>query len=162
MKKIYLHGESIRDHKELDVEANATHALLLDLFKREFQIPENAGDYTIFIQEDEILSDGTEILLEAEIIHRGHYHFHRCKVIRTAVTYNGTIKNFEFKPSATCSHVLYEVTAKFKITPNDAAKLILKVDDETILKATDYIGSFAGHHDCALSLSLASKKVIEG
>ncbi|MFA6087234.1 hypothetical protein [Mucilaginibacter sp.] len=162
MKKVYLHGENNRDVKEIEVAANADHNLLLELFKREFQIAEHVDDYTLFFQEDEIFPDGTEVKLEVEIIHRGHYHVHRCKKIKTEVTYNGQTEDFEFVPSATGNKVLKTVISKFKIAPADATDLLLKVNDEIIFKATDHIGSFVGHHDCKLSLLLVSDKLIQG
>jgi len=162
MKKVYLHGEKNRDIKEVEVAANADHNLLLELFKREFQIPDNSGDYVIFLQEDEIFTDDTEVITDIEIIHKGHYHAHRCKKIKTDVTYNGQSEEFEFKPSATGNKVLKSVISKFKIAQADAADLLLKTNDQTIFKATDHIGSFAGHHDCKLGLLLVSDKLIQG
>jgi hypothetical protein len=162
MKKVYLHGENTRDIKEVELEATADHGQLVEIFKREFKITEPDGDYIVFLQEDVVFEDGEEIEVKAEIIHRGHYHFHRCKKIHTSVTYNGQTESFDFKPSATGNKVLKTVLKSFKISGNDAAGLILKVNDSLILKATDHIGSFAGHHDCKLSLILAPDKVIQG
>jgi len=162
MKKVYLHGENNRDVKEIEVAANADHNLLLELFKREFQIAEHAGDYVLYLQEDEIFPDGTEVKVEVEIIHRGHYHAHRCKEIKAEVTYNGQTEEFKFAPAATGNKVLKTVLSKFKIAPADATDLLLKVNDETILTATDHIGSFVGHHDCKVCLLLVSDKLIQG
>lgn len=162
MKKVYLHGENNRDIKEIEVAANADHNLLLELFKREFEIGEHSDDYVLYLQEDEIFADGTETKVETGIIHRGHYHAHRCKKIKTEVTYNGQTESFEFVPAATGNKVLKTILSKFKIAPADAADLLLKVDDGTIFAATDHIGSFVGHHDCKVSLLLVSDKLIQG
>jgi len=162
MKKVYLHGENDRAIKEVEIAADAAHHHLLEVFKREFQITDTAGDYVLFFEEDEIFADGTEVKVEFEIIHKGHYHAHRCKVIKTTVSYNGQTAAFHFKPAATGKRVLHAVIHKFGISPVDAADLLLKVDDKTIVQPTDHIGSFVGHHDCSLALMLVADKVVQG
>ena len=162
MKKNYLHGENDRAIRPVEIAADAAYHDVLEIFKREFNITDPAADYVLFFEEDEIFADGTEVKVELEIVHKGHYHGHRCKVIRTVVAYNGQPKEFNFKPSATGMKVLETVTEKFGMSPVDATDLLLKVDENTIVQATDHIGSFAGHHDCSLRLMLVSDKVVQG
>jgi len=162
MKKIYLHGENDRAIKPVEIAADAAYQDVLEIFKREFEIADLAQDYFLFFEEDEILADGTEVSIELEIVHKGHYHGHRCKVIKTVVSYNSQTKEFNFKPSATGKKVLEAISEKLGISPVDAVDLLLKVDENTIVQGTDHIGSFVGHHDCSLRLMLVSDKVVQG
>src|SRR5690242_16829481 len=101
MKTIYLHGENSRDIKKVSIDANARPSELFEIFSREFVIETGSGDYLFFKEDDVITEDDEEIIIETELVHLGHYHYHRCRGIHTEVTYNGVTKDFNFKPSAT-------------------------------------------------------------
>jgi hypothetical protein len=162
-KTIYLHGENSTEIKTVEIEELDGLPVLKELFVQEFKIPGPGDDYLVFAQEDEFFPDGEEVVItEVELVHLVHAHFHRCKKIATQVTYNGRVLDFEFKPGATGRKVMKHVLHKFEISDTDAAKLFLKTPGEVKFKATDHIGSLAGHHDCKVELLLVSKKLIEG
>lgn len=164
MKKIivYVSGENLPDIKEIEVIENPRHEVVLEHFKVAFDIPDTTEPYLVHIEEDEMLSNGDEIVIEAEVIHHGRITCHRCEMIKTEVSYNGDRKSFEFAPAATANRVLKTVYPKFGIGEGDLAGLVLTLPDGTVLESSEHIGTKVEYPLCKIELSLGPDIQIKG
>ena len=160
--KLFVSGENAPDIKEIEIIENPQHEVVVEHFKLAFDIPDTAEPYIVHIEEDEILANGDEVIVSAEIVHQGRITCHRCEAIKTEVTYNGETKSFEFAPSATANKVVNTVYPKFGITDGDAVGLVLTLPNGIVLESAEHIGTKVEYPHCRIELALGPDMQIKG
>jgi len=160
--EIYIHGENNREPKLVEVAENSTVPDIINRYKQEFHSDAPAEEIEIFIENEQEPVKKDRPSDEIGLKKRGHFHCHRCKKIAVTIIYNGEDKTFQFEPSATGKKILKKAIAAFNINEHDAGDYLLKLDDKTILQASDHIGSYASYPQCSVKLNLTPTKPVQG
>lgn len=160
--QIYVHGENDRESKLVEVSENASVREILTKYQQEFPGSGSSDEIELFIEDEEEYKAKDEAGENAGIKNRVHVHCHRCKKVKVAVEYNGQSITLHVAPSATAKKILKKAAKDFKISDGDAADLLLKLHDGTVLQPTDHIGSFVAFPHCHLKLLLTANKQVQG
>ncbi|HLZ16818.1 MAG TPA: hypothetical protein VKQ08_07250, partial [Cyclobacteriaceae bacterium] len=158
---IYLHAENNREPKSVEVPDHATVEEIILICQQYFPNG-TTEEIFLFVEDDETPRERHVHHGEAGIQHHHHIHCHRCKMVDVIVIYNGDDKSFPVAPSTTVKKLLQKVIHAFHISDQDAGDYVLKLDDKTILKPSDHIGSFTTFPRCHVKLFLTPIKPING
>ena len=161
--EIYIHAENCREKKLVKIPADATIDDIIKKYHHDFNISET-GEETVevFIENKDSPHNKEHKADHCGIKHRHHIHCHRCHDVKTQVEYNGKTKHIKFPPSATGENVLKQSAEAFDINEIDAAKLVLELEDETVIESTDHLGSFVQFPHCSIKLFLRPNKQVQG
>lgn len=92
-----------------------------------------------------------------------HIHCHRCRRVKTSVSYNGRDKHHRFSPSATVETARRWAVNKFKIPATDGERLFLwLLGSEQPLDGTKHMGDLAQAPHCQLALLLLPDPRVQG
>lgn len=160
--QIYLHGENNRDPKLVEVSEEASVKEVINKYQQEFPNSGNTEDVEFFVEDEEEHRSKDEIGEKGGIKRKNHIHCHRCKKVSVAVEYNGQTITLNLPPSTTAKKILKQAAKKFNISEGDAADLLLKLADATVLQPGDHIGSFVSFPHCSISLLLTANKQVQG
>ena len=160
--EIYLHGAGTTEEKIIKVPEDATVRDVLEAAK-------NAGlavdaDTIILVEdaEDELAGDAR--LCDQGVKNKHHLHYHRCRKVEVAVTFNGQVKSRKFAPSRKVKRVLKWAVEAFELNGVDAENKELRVGGAsgTILQSQQHIGSFVHAPKCHLDLYLTAIVEVQG
>ena len=115
-----------------------------------------------FVEDEEDQRHKHEAVEKVGIKKKIHIHCHRCKKVSVAVEYNGQTITLNVPPSTTAKKILKQAAKKFNISEGDAADLLLKLADSTVLQPGDHIGSFVAFPHCSINLLLTANKQVQG
>jgi len=164
IKKIYLHGEGIKSIKNIDITNVVSIDQLLEKFEKESDTNFDNSDKGIEIFLDSVgKKSASEELLE-KISDKDHIHCHRCKKVKSIIVYNGDRYEIESPPNEKLHVILQKALTHFNISKNDGADMVLRYHDAkgNILQDNDRIGSFTDYPKCEATLSLTSKRNVQG
>ena len=159
---IYLHGEGNRDAKTVEIPAHTTVEDIILIYQQQFPGSGTTEEIVLFIEDDETPRDRHAHHGEAGIHHRHHVHGHRCRTVEVVVLYNGDDRSFPVAPSTTVKRLFQKAIHAFHISESDAGDYLLKLEDGTVLKSSEHIGSFTTFPRCHIKLFLTAKKPING
>jgi hypothetical protein len=159
---IYLHGEGNRDVKSVEISADATVEDIIIIYQQQFPGGETTEEISLWIEEDETPRHRHAHHGEGGIHHRHHVHCHRCKTVEVVILYNGDDRSFAVAPSTTVKKVFQKAVHAFHISESDAGDYLLKLEDGTVLKPSEHIGSFTNFPRCHVKLFLTAAKPING
>lgn len=159
--KVYLHGEDVAEARIIEVEAGASHAEIIEYFHKETNALGSIEDYKLFIERED--TDGITIEEEEVIVikHKAHVHCHRCEKVEALIGYQHLTKNFPVGPETTIAQLTKAAAAEFKVSPVDAADLVLRLGTD-ILPVTEHIGTLVKYPDCKITLALTPPKQFQG
>lgn len=160
--QIYVHGENSRELKSIEVSESSTVADILKAYQEAFPNAGSPDEIEIFLEDTDDPMQKNHSAEKSGVKKRSHIHCHRCKKVAVTIFYNGEDKLFHFPPSATAKNVLKKAIHAFNIKEADAGDYLLKLDDKTVLQATDHIGSFVSFPSCQLKLFLTPTKPVQG
>ena len=160
--QVYFHGENNREPKFVDVPKEAIVEEVIIIYQREFPDGGKFEEIELFIEDMDEPRHKHLQGEEAGIRHRGHIHFHRCKIVEVITIYNGDDKSFSFAPSTTVKRIFMKVVDAFRISEKDAGDYVLKLEDGTVLQPSDHIGSITAFPKCHIKLFLTAIKPIQG
>ncbi len=160
--QIYVHGENNRDPKLVEVSEEATVKDIISKYHQEFPDSGTPDEVELFLEDEEEHRHKDEPGEKAGIKKRVHIHCHRCKKVNVTVEYNGQAITLHVPPSTTSKKILKKAAKEFKISDGDAADLLLKLHDSTVLQSTDHIGSFVAFPHCSIKLLLTPTKQVQG
>ncbi len=157
-KEIYLHAETLKEPKLITIEEEKT-------------VEEILSKHNQINVEEEVLcfiEDGEEILdikvTITELKHKTHLHCHRCRMVRTIVTYNGRNIEAEINPSTTGKKVKERALKEFGIPHNEWGDYVIRLGNASGEEIEDHqhIGSFVSFPNCAITLFLTRIVSIQG
>jgi hypothetical protein len=160
--QIYLHGENNRDPKLVEVSEEASVKDVINKYQQEFPNSGEADEVEFFVEDEEDHRHKHEVGEKGGIKKKVHIHCHRCKKVSVAVEYNGQTITLNMPPSTTAKKILKQAAKKFNISEGDAADLLLKLADSTVLQPGDHIGSFVAFPHCSINLLLTPNKQVQG
>ena len=163
--KIYLHSENQKKPKLVEIDEDSQ---IKDIAEENVETSIIEGDAQSAIKahledEDEI-QDKEDTVKDSKIKDKGHIHCHRCSDIKVTFSYNGTLMEESFKPSATAKRILKVAADLLGIDPKDAVDLVLRIgsDKGEELQDRDHIGSFAKYPECSIKLFTTAVVNIQG
>ncbi len=160
--QIYVHKENNREPKLVEVSEEASVKDVVNKYLQEFPNSDSPEDVEFFVEDEDEQRPKEETGEKGGIKRKVHIHCHRCKKVSVAVEYNGQTITLNVPPSTTAKKILKQAAKKFNISEGDAADLLLKLSDGTVLQPGDHIGSFAAFPHCSISLSLTANKQVQG
>ena len=131
------------------------------------------GESTAALLEGQEVEDGEDdhepVAPHHTTAHHGHgsgvvhIHCHRCRRVKTSVSYNGRDRHHQFSPAATVETARRWAVDKFKIPATDAERLFLwLLGSEQPLDGTKHLGDLAQSPDCELALLLLPDPRVQG
>ncbi|WP_156123701.1 hypothetical protein [Flavihumibacter sp. ZG627] len=160
--QIYVHGENNREPKLVEVSDEASVKDVINKYQQEFPGSGNPDEVELFLEDEEDHKQKDEIGGKGGIKKKVHIHCHRCKKVSVTIEYNGQTITQNVPPSTTAKKILKKSAKEFNISDGDAADLLLKLSDGTVLQPGDHIGSFVAFPNCSISLLLTANKQVQG
>lgn len=160
--QIYVHGENNREPKLVEVSEEASVKDVINKYHLEFPNSGESEEVEFFVEDEEDHRHKHETGEKGGIKKKDHIHCHRCKKVSVAVEYNGHTITLNVPPSTTAKKILKQATKKFNISEGDAADLLLKLNDGTVLQPGDHVGSFVAFPHCNINLLLTANKQVQG
>jgi hypothetical protein len=121
-RQIFVQSELLADIAILEVEHNATQRELREAL---LGLVEKTEEPLIIFLEDEDDEEAFGVIVE--IPEELRVHLHRLRSIDVTVRYAGNDVRRSFRPSATIARVKGWATHELRITPSDAAELMLQI-----------------------------------
>ena len=159
---VFLHGEGNRDAKTVEIPAHATVEDIIIIYQQQFPSGVTTEEIFLWVEEEKTPKQRHAHHEEAGIHHRHHVHCHRCKTVEVVILYNGDDRSFPVTPSTTVKKIFEKAIHAFQISESDAGDYLLKLEDGTVLKPSEHIGSFTTFPRCHVRLFLTAKKPING
>lgn len=121
---IFAQSEFLADIQAIEVESTAGHAVLRETLMRLIPPGITAQSIEFFVED---CDDERPLEALAEIPYGLRVHMHRLKAIDVAVRYAGREVRRAFRPSSTIRRIKHWAVREFRISPSDAAELMLQV-----------------------------------
>ncbi len=157
---VFYQREQSREVEHLQLDSGSTFAVLKALVCTKHGL--DAG-VLIFVEElDEASHDDHPVDAHAS---RGNIkvHVHRCRRIRTTVSYNGRNAEHQFAPGATVARVKKWAADKLGISPEDASELMLQIAGTKDRPSPGtHLGALAKCPECHVHFDLVPDERVNG
>ncbi|MEW5424008.1 hypothetical protein [Amorphus sp. 3PC139-8] len=158
---LFYQGEGVGEVAHLELEPEATFAVLKARFVEKHQIPVDA---LLFIEdEDEPIDEG--VLLKDRATAKGlKVHIHRCRHVEVTVTFNGETVERRFPPSATVARLKrWAAEKKFGMSEEEAGEHVLQIAGTHDRPAPGtHIGALTDGKVCGVAFDLVPDERING
>ena len=122
---LFCQGEGIGEIVHIELDLDATFALLKARLAEEYPIPEDA---LLFIEDEDDPIDGTVLVKDRATATGLKVHIHRCRHVKVNVMFNGKTAESHFPPSATVARVKHWAAEKeFGMSEDEAGEHVLQV-----------------------------------
>lgn len=158
---LFYQGEGVGEVAHLELEPEATFAVLKARLVEKHQIPVDA---LLFIEdEDEPIDEG--VLLKDRATAKGlKVHIHRCRHVEVTVTFNGETVERRFPPSATVARLKrWAAEKKFGMSEEEAGEHVLQIAGTHDRPAPGtHIGALTDGKVCGVAFDLVPDERING
>jgi hypothetical protein len=157
---IFAQSELLTDVQAVEVDNTTNVAELRDILVRMIPASVEVQAFALYVED----SDDEHALEKlTEIPHGLRIHLHRLKGIDVAVRYAGREVLRAFRPSATTRRVKHWAVHEFKISPSDAAELMLQVaGTDQRPDADTHIGALVKYPQKSLCFDLVPSTRVNG
>lgn len=158
---IFYQGEGIREVDHIEVTDEHTFEAVKTAIIKKHGLQ---GEMLIFIEDCEEPIDEKEHAHK----HAGHAgvkaHVHRCREVKTLVTFNGETVEHQFAPAATVAKVKqWAAEKKFKMTPAEAGEHVLQlVGSHVRPDAGTHLGALTSCPECRVVFDLVPNERVNG
>lgn len=160
MKKLFYNLNNEAQPSSVEVNDEITVGEFIKIISTKHSITEQLNLF--LIDGDEIID--LQVTLTEIGIGKHHHHVicHKCKEVKAIVVFNGEEYPFHVKPGVTIAELTKKACAHFKITGQDAAKQVLKLNNEE--QPSDlHLGKLVSEEThCSVRLELCPKVVANG
>lgn len=122
---VFCQGEGIGEIAHIELEPDATFAVLKSRLAEKYQIP----DHVLLFVEDEDEPIVECVLVKERATAKGlKVHIHRCRHIKVIVMFNGKTAECHFPPSATVARVKgWAAQKEFGMSEDEAGEHVLQI-----------------------------------
>ena len=158
---LFYQGEGLGEIEHLEIEPGTTFA---DLKARLIEKHGGAPDALLFAEDEDDPLDDAQTVMDRAGRKGLKLHFHRCRHITAAVTYNGETINRKFAPGATIARVKrWAAERKFGMTDEEAGEHVLQIAGTHERPAPGtHIGVLANRKTCGLAFDLVADERVNG
>ena len=158
---LFCQGEGIGEIVHIELELDATFALLKARLAEEYPIPE---DVLLFIEDEDGPIDETVLVKDRATATGLKVHIHRCRKVKVTVMFNGTTVECHFPPSATIARVKrWAAEREFGMSEDEAGEHVLQIAGTHERPAPGtHIGSLTNDEAESLSFDLVPDERVNG
>lgn len=158
---LFYQGEGVGEVEHLELEPDATFAVLKARLVEKHQIPVDA---LLFIEDEDEPIDACVLLKDRATTKGLKVHFHRCRHVEVTVTFNGETVNRRFPPSATVARVKrWAAEKKFGMSDEEAGEHVLQIAGTHDRPAPGtHIGALTNRKVCGVAFDLVPDERING
>lgn len=122
---LFCQGEGIGEIVYIELEPDATFAILKSLLAKEHRIPDDA---LLFIEDEDEPIDESILVKDRATATGLKVHIHRCRYIKVTVMFNGKTVECHFAPSATVARVkCWAAEKEFGMSEDEAGEHVLQI-----------------------------------
>jgi hypothetical protein len=157
---IFVQSEFLADVRAVEVESTTSIAKLRETLMNFVPAGIEAPAVELYAEDSD---DEHALEKVAEIPHGLRIHLHRLKGIDVVVRYAGREVRRAFRPSATIRRIKHWAVHEFRISPSDAAELMLQVTGTDQRPDADiHIGALVKYPQKSLCLDLVPSTRVNG
>jgi len=158
---LFYQGEGLREVAHLEVDANATFAILKAIIAKKHSISDEAF---LFIEDDDDPVELAVLVKDLAPAKGLKVHLHRCRHVEVTVTFNGTTVEHRFPPAATVLRVKrWAAEHKFKMSEEEAGEHGLQLAGTHDRPAPGtHIGALTDGKVCGLAFDLVPDERVNG
>ena len=158
---LFCQGEGIGEIVHIELELEATFALLKARLTEMYPIPEDA---LLFIEDEDGPIDETVLVKDRATATGLKVHIHRCRHVKVTVMFNGKTVECHFAPSATVARVKrWAAEKEFGMSEDEAGEHVLQIAGTHDRPAPGtHIGSLTNDKTDSLSFDLVPDERVNG
>ena len=158
---LFCQGEGIGEIVHIELELDATFALLKARLAEEYRIP---ADALLFIEDKDEPIDETVLVKDRATATGLKVHIHSCRHVKVTVMFNGKTAECHFPPSATVARVKrWAAEKKFGMSEDEAGEHVLQIEGTHERPAPGtHIGVLTNDKADSLSFDLVPDERVNG
>ena len=158
---LFCQGEGIGEIVHIELELDATFAVLRARLTEEHRIPDDA---LLFIEDEDEPIDESVLVKDRATATGLKVHIHRCRHVKVTVMFNGKTVECHFPPSATVARVKrWAAEKKFGMSEDEAGEHVLQIAGTHDRPAPGtHIGALTNDKADSLSFDLVPDERVNG
>ena len=158
---LFCQGEGVGEIVHIELEPDATFAVLKARLTEEHRIPDDA---LLFIEDEDEPIDGSVLVKDHATATGLKVHIHRCRHVKVTVMFNGKTVECHFPPSATIARVKsWAAEKKFGMSEDEAGEHVLQIAGTHDRPAPGtHIGALTNDKSDGLSFDLVPDERVNG